>query len=140
MTKKIEPKLHIENLDGIGVSHYVSLLEYKKMPYLCIIDSITENEINAYVLDLIEQYDIPLDKFFSAVTWWFYDSSQRHSISIEFSKRGISEALYPIYKTFEISYISRIVGNAFIKQDHPQKIKRRKVVPIPEGVEIIFKK
>ncbi len=140
MAKKIEPKLQIEQLEGTGIVHYVTLLEYKKNPYLCIIDSMNENEINAYVLDLIEQYDIPVDKFFSAVTWWFYDASQKYPLSIEFSKRGISESLYPLYKTFEMSYITRIVGNTFKREEVPQKIKRRKVIPIPEGIEITFKK
>lgn len=141
MTKKKIPLLKIELLNDRGNLLYLSLLEYKRENYLCIIDNLNSSTIGAYVLDYAEQEGVPLNEFFSIVTEWFYSKSDTCPLSIDLARRGLTERLSPIYKTFETAYISRIIGHAFSYAGaESSKVKRRRVIPIPEGIEIKLKR
>lgn len=141
MAKKRIPELQIEEVNERVNSMYLSLLEYKREVYLCVIDSITPTEIGAYVLDYAEQEQIPLPEFLSVVTRWFYGKSESYPLSVEIARQGLTEVVSPIYRTFDTAYVSRIVGHAFFnKEQAKSKVRRRRVVPIPEGVAIKLKK
>lgn len=141
MAKKKIPELKVELVKDRGNLLYLALLEYKREIYLCIIDNISPNEIGAYVLDYAEQENIPINEFLSAVTLWFYKASDKHPLSVELAQQGLTEALAPIYKTFDTTYVSRIVGNAFTYEGLTKnKVRRRRVIPIPEGIPIKLKK
>lgn len=137
MTKKRIPALKLELVQERANCLYLSLLEYKREQYLCIIDNMTSSEIGAYVLDYAEQEDIPLQEFLSLVTKWFYGKSESRPLSVEIANYGLTERLTPIFRTFDTTYVTRIVGNAFAyKEMQKSKVRRRRVIPIPEGIEI----
>jgi hypothetical protein len=137
MTKKRIPALKLELVNERGNLIYLSLLEYKREQYLCIIDNMTSSEIGAYVLDYAEQEDIPLQEFLSLVTKWFYGKSESRPLSVEIANYGLTERLTPIFRTFDTTYVTRIVGNAFAYNAmQKSKVRRRRVIPIPEGIEI----
>ncbi len=141
MAKKKIPELKIEIINGRGAMLYLTLLEYKRENYLCIIDKISPMEIDAYVLDYVEQENIPLNEFLSIVTKWFYESSERHPLSVEIARLGLTEQLSCLYRTFDTTYVARIVGKAFFYEGlHKSKVRRRRVVPIQEGIPIRLKK
>lgn len=140
MTKKRIPELKIEQISGTGSLLYLSLLEYKREQYLCVIDNITPTEIGAFVLDYADQENIPVKEFLSVVTHWFYSKSEKCPLSVEIARQGLTEGLAPIYKTFDATYVSRIVGNAFTYSAmNKSKVRRRRVVPLPEGIAIRLK-
>ena len=140
MAKKRIPALKIEQVNEIANLHFMCLLEYKRENYLCIIDNITPTEIGAYVLDYAEQEDVPVAGFLSVATQWFYGKSESHPLSVELARQGLTEKLAPIFKTFDTTYVARIVGHAFSYEGmNKSKVRRRRVVAIPEGVEIRFK-
>lgn len=141
MTKKRIPELKIEQINERSNLHFMSLLEYKREIYLCIIDQITPTEIGAYVLDFAEQENVPVQEFLSVVTKWFYSKSDDHPLSVEVAKQGLTERCAPLYRTFDTTYVARIVGHAFNYDGmNKSKVRRRRVVPIPEGVAIRLKK
>lgn len=141
MAKKRIPELKIEEVNGRGNFIYLSLIEYKREEYLCVIDSVKSNEIGAYVLDYAEQENIDLSQFFKLATLWFYAKSDIHPLSVDFAKKGLTEWVGPIYKTFDTTYVSRIIGQAFTFENlDKNRVRRRRVVPIPEGIEIHIKK
>ena len=141
MAKKQVPKLKIEFYSETSNLHYLAIVEHKREQYLCIINNITEDEIGAYVLDFIEQEKISLPNFLSLVNNWFYSSSSDKPLSIEIAKMGLTRTFSPIFRTFDKSYVSRIIGNAFsYKEGSTSRVKRRRVIPIPEGIEITIKK
>lgn len=141
MAKKKIPELKIELVNDRGNLMYLALIEYKREEYLCIIDAIKPNEIGAYVLDYAEQNLIDLGKFFQISTLWFYSKSDIHPLSVEFAKKGLTDWVGPIYRTFDTTYVTRIVGQAFTYENlDKNRVRRRRVVPIPEGVEIHIKK
>jgi len=135
------PALQIEAVSGAINLHFMCMLEYKRENYLCIIDNIGPGAISAYVLDYIDQENIDLADFLSIVTRWFYGRSQLTPLSVEIARQGLTERLAPIYRTFDTSYVARIVGSAFEYSNmDKQKIKRRRVVVAPEGTAIHLKK
>ena len=141
MAKKRTPELKVEFINDGKAHHFISLLEYKRENYLCIIDFISPTEIGAYVLDYAEQEEIPVADFLRLVTQWFYGKSDSHPLSIELARHGLTSAFAPIYRTFDATYVSRIVGQSFSYEGmQTSKVKRRRVIPVPEGIEIRFRK
>lgn len=141
MAKKKQPALKIEQIEGKASLHFMSLLEYKREEYICIIDNITPTEIGAYVLDFAEQEDVPVQEFLSDVTKWFYGKSEAHPLSVELASKGLTERCAPMYRTFDTTYVARIVGNAFTYDGmNKTKVKRRRVIPIPAGIEITLRR
>lgn len=141
MAKKKIPELKIELVNGTGNMLYLSLIEYKREEYLCIVDNIRCSEIDAYVLDFADQHRIDMKDFFQVVTRWFYASSEVHPLSVEFARHGLTRYAAPIYRTFDATYVSRIVGHGFSYDAmNKSKVRRRRVVPLPEGIEVVLKK
>ena len=142
MTKKQIPELKVELInDATQNLLFLSLIEYKRENYMCIIDNVTPSEIGAYVLDYADQENVPLSEFLSAVTHWFYSKSENYPLSLELSKRGLTGKLAPIFRTFDTTYVARIVGQAFVYESiNKTKVRRRRVIPIPECVEVRIKK
>ena len=141
MAKKKIPQLKIEEAPAKGHFLYLSLVEYKREEYLCIIDKVSPAEIGAFVIDFAEQEGINLQHLFQLITKWFYASSDSVPLSIEVSRLGLTEMLQPIYRTFDTAYVSRVVGNVFTPVEEAKvKVKRRRLVPVPETVEVRLKK
>lgn len=141
MTKKKVPALKIELVNGRGNYLYLSLIEYKREIYLCVIDNISPSTITAFVLDYAEQENVKLNSFLSVVTKWFYSNSDKFPLSIEIARLGLTPHLSPLYKTFDTSYVSRIIGKGFSYESlEKSKVKRRRVINIPEGIPITFRK
>lgn len=141
MAKKKIPELKIELVNGIGNLLYLSLIEYKREEYLCIIDNVKSSEIDAYVLDYADQSNIDMKNFLQVATMWFYSKSDIHPLSVELSRHGLTNWAAPIYRTFDSTYVSRIVGHGFAYDAmNKSKVRRRRVVALPEGVEVVLKK
>lgn len=142
MTKKKIPPLIIEHYMDTTNLCFVSLIEYKREQYLGIIDNITDTELSAFILSHAKPEVIGANDFIRFAIRWFYKSSGKYPLSFEFAKLGLSNKIQPLYKTFDLNYVSRVVGKPFIFENlnAGTKIKRRRVVQVPEYVEIKFKK
>lgn len=141
MTRKKIPPLNIERIDGSGNLLFLSLIEYKHSHYLCVINHCGESDVEAYVLDYAEQNNINVANFLRFVTHWFYSAADKYPLSIEIAKNNLTKQFAPIFKTFDTAHVSRIVGSAFFFESLTKtKVKRRRTVPLPENVEIRFKK
>ena len=141
MAKKI-PSLVLENVDETQLNNaYLTLIIYKKKKYLVIVDNVSDEEIAAFVLDHAEAEGVDLNWFISVCNLWFYKSSDKYPLSFEFAKLGNLEKVKCLLKTFNVSSISRIVGRIFMYNINAKpKVKRRKIVPVPEYVEIKLKR
>lgn len=137
MAKNRAPNLYVEDT---GEASYVSLIEYKRENYICVIDTISPDEISAYVLDNAEAENIPVQHFLSIANIWFYGSSEKHPLSVELAAKGLTDVLSPIYKTFDTNFVSRIIGTAFEHGTVETKIKRRRAIPVVEGTPIKLRK
>ncbi len=137
MTKKAPP-LIMEAISEVDINHgYFTLLVYKKEEFLVIIDNLYDEEISAFVIDRAAAEDIDIKWFLSIANLWYYKSSEKYPLSFEFAKVGALEKIKPMLKTFNIGSVSRMVGRPFMFNIYAKpKIKRRKIVPIPEFIEI----
>lgn len=141
MAKKKIPPLVVEDIKDLANLYYLSLIEYKRENYLVVIDNISDYEISAYVLDYAEQEGVDIKQFLSIVNHWFYKSANKYPLSFELARIGVLDRLSPIFRTFDIGFISRVIGHPFkFDLNTKTKIKRRKVVPPPSSVEVRFKR
>lgn len=141
MAKKRIPELKIEIVNSRGNYLFLSLIEYKRETYLCVIDNIKPAEIGAYVLDYADQSQVDITQFLQAATQWFYAKSDNHPLSVELSRHGLTTWAEQMYRTFDATYVSRIIGHGFSYDAmEKSKVRRRRVVPLPAGVEVKLKK
>lgn len=140
MVKRKIPKLVIERAEEQGNLHFLSVIKYHNVEYLVVIDNITDEEIGAFVLDIAQQQGLDLQHLLSVIINWFYGNSFNHPLSFEFSKLGLTAATSKIYRTFELAYVTRLIGKDFQYNFKGGKVKRRRVNKIPAGIEIHIKK
>lgn len=134
------PPLMFESLEGKENYLFLTLIEYKKVKYLTIIENVVDEEIQAYVLDNLAAEGVDQEWFLSVATRWFYSASDRYPLSFEFAKIGQGDVVKKILKTFNMNSTSRVVGKMFsFPINSKPKVKRRKVVAVPETIEIKFK-
>lgn len=134
------PPLVFEHLQNELNCIFLTLIEYKKVRYLTIVENVIDDEIHAYALDQLEAEDIDQQAFMSIATKWFYSSSERYPLSFEFTKHGMGDAVKKVLKTFNINSASRVIGKLFVfnMQGKP-KVRRRKVQPLPSMLEVKLK-
>jgi hypothetical protein len=135
MAKKRIPELQVELTSDSANFYYLSVLQYRKEHHLVVVDNITSDNVSAYVLDKATQEGIDVKQLLTVITRWFYESSHRYPLSLEFSKLGMTHATNRILKNFELSHVTRIVGQDFqYDLQAAPKIRRRRVnhVPKPE--------
>lgn len=139
MAKK-SPPLHVELVENNQNYLYLSLIEYKRTTYLCVIDNVKKDEITAYVIDNITDNSLSLQDFLSVCNIWYYRSSEKYPISMEFNRLGLNDRVYSLVKTFNSDYVTRIVGKVFtFNLDAKPKVKRKRANLVPKGVEIRVK-
>lgn len=141
MSKKNVPPLILEELQDKANYLYLTLIEYKKERYLAVIDNIRGSDISAFVLDYADAENIDMKWFLSIANIWYYKSSDKYPLSFEFAKIGVKNKVTPIMRTFNLDYVSRMIGKIFVYDiDAKPKIKRKRVSVIPSSVEIKLKK
>lgn len=134
------PPLVFETLETPQNLIFLTMIEYKKVRYLTIIENMVDNEIQAYVLDNLAAEQIDQDWFLSVAIRWFYAASDRYPLSFEFAKLGKGDVIKKVLKTFNINSTSRVIGRLFTyPMNTKPKVKKRKIVPLPEAIEIKFK-
>lgn len=135
------PPLVFEVLEDPSNLQYLTLVEYKRVKYLTVIENVIEDEIQAYVLDQLAAEGVDQDWFLSVTTIWFYGASARYPLSFEFAKLGQGAIAKKILKTFNLNSTSRVIGKLFTYPINAKpKVKRRKASFIPETNDIIFKR
>lgn len=134
------PPLVFEQLQDQSNLTYLTLIEYKKVKYLTVIENVVDEEIQAYVLDNLAAEGVDQEWFLSVATRWFYSASERYPLSFEFAKIGQGDVVRKVLKTFNINSTSRVIGKLFTyPMNTKPKVKRRKVNAIPETIEIKFR-
>ena len=135
------PQLIFEEYQDSSNHNFLTLIEFKKTKYLVIVENIIGDDVLVYVLDHLKAENIDQEWFMNIATKLFYSASEKYPLSLEFARHGKTSEVKKILKTFNISSVSRFVGKLFkYKLTEKPKVKRRKVVPVPEFMEINVKK
>lgn len=90
---------------------FIALIGYQENDLmLSIIDNIHGKSINAYILDLCAAENVNEELIVTIANEWFHENKNFYPLSIEFSKRGLTDQFSKIYKTFHMDYIYRLMG------------------------------
>jgi len=127
MKRNSVPLIVEEHPDDYEGYPFITLIQYRQEHILTIVDNVTDKEIRAYVLDLCGPTGLDEELIISIANEWYENHSSDYPLSFDFSKRDISNIVNPIYKKFNIDYVSRFIGPVFkFKMDEVFKIKRKR--------------
>jgi hypothetical protein len=121
---------------------FITLIMYRKHHILTIIDNSDQQNIYGYVLDYCNAENIDEEILILTAAEWFETNKTKYPLSIEFSKRGLTKNFSKIYKTFNIEYVSRVIGplpHFPMGTSAIKSIKRRRKKQIQPTIEIIKK-
>lgn len=106
---------------------FITLIQYNKQQLLTIIDNADETCIKAYVLDLCGPELVKEELILETANEWFINNRSKYPLSIEFSKNNVSEISSKIYRTFNIDFVTRVIGPITkFNMKATKSIKRRK--------------
>jgi hypothetical protein len=118
---------------------FLTLIQFRKQPMLVIVDNVDDRQIRAYVLDLCGPEQVDEEMVILAASEWYSASSDKYPVSIEFSRRVMTAETSRIYRTFDVEFVSRVIGPAPqfpMGASAIKSVKRRRRKPVPAGVEI----
>lgn len=128
----IEP--HPKNYKGYP---FITVVQYNKEHFLTIIDNVNDKSIIGYVLDKCGPEGLSESLIIEVSERWYRNSKDLHPLSIEFSKLSMANTTSKILKSFNIEFVTRIIGPLFyFPMDGHTKIKRRKRRPLPPSIQI----
>lgn len=140
MSKKfplvVEP--HPEDYDGY---EFITLIRFNDESFLNIVDNVNSKYIYGYVIDLCGPAQFDEEELIQIGFEWYYSNGNRYPISIEFSKRGVTERVSSIFRAFSLDYVTRVIGPLpQFNMDGPTRIRKRKRKEISKGIEVVHKK
>ncbi len=129
----IEP--HPKTYNGLP---FLTLVLYRKVPMLTIIDNMNNENIRAFVLDLCDPEGIDKEALINIASVWYENDRDSFPISIAFSRAGITPQTSKIYRVIAIELVSRVIGPCFsFPMTEVTSVRRRKRKIISAGIEIV---
>jgi len=128
---------HPKNYKGYP---FITLIQYRKQHVLTIVNNYDEATINGYILDLCGPENVNEQTIISIASKWYSTNREKYPISFEFSKLGMANQTGKIYRSFNVEFITRVIGPVFkFPMEEIKSIKRRRRKPIPPNVIVIHK-
>ena len=125
---------HPDDYDGYP---FITLIQYRKQHVLTLIDNADDKHIRHFVLDLCGPAQVNEEHLIEVATAWWEQRKNQYPISFEFSKLGMTKEVSAIYRTYNIEYVTRVIGPLpRFEMAEVQSIKRRKRKPVPMGMKI----
>ena len=128
----IEP--HPKEYNGLP---FITLIQYRKLPMLVIVNNATDDGISAFVLDLCGPESVDEEILILTASEWYHTNRANYPISVEFSRRGLTPQTSKIYRSLNVDFISREIGPVpKYPMQTVKSVKRRRRKPLPPGIEI----
>lgn len=126
MAKRDIPELIVEGANLTDFS-FLSVLEYDGRRHLVVLDNMIDNMIYAYVLDDAIQKKMNLEVLIPIISKWAEEP--REPLSFLFARLGVAEHTSTIFKSFEVTGVTRLIGASYKFNMSPKsKIKRRRII------------
>lgn len=117
---------------------FITLVQYRKLPMLVIVDNVDDETIKTFVLDLCGPEGVDQELIFRVALNWYEKDRTNFPISIEFSRMGLIHQTSKIYRALNIEFVSRIIGPVpTYPMNIIKSVKRRRRKLIPIGMEIV---
>ncbi len=117
---------------------FITLIQYRRSHVLAIVDNSDDQAIKSYVLDLCGPERVDEQKMIEVGAYWYKHHRNAHPISVEVSRKGIPGEAGRIYRSFNIEFVTRVIGPLpRFEMTETVRVKRRKRKSVPTGVEVI---
>ena len=134
------PLIVEEHPDDYNGYEFITLIQYNDDNNLTIVDNSSKKFIDCYVLDLCRTVNIDEQYVISIAEEWYSISNRAYPISIEFSKRGLTDQMSKLLRSFSIDFVSRVIGPLpHFPMSGVVKVRKRKRKPVPPGVRVVQK-
>jgi hypothetical protein len=131
------PLIREDHPDDYTGYSFITLIQYRKDNILTIVDNSDDKQIRAFVLDLCAPSHVDEERVIEVATGWYEVAHERYPISFEFSRLGLSGDTAKIYRSFNIEFVTRVIGPLpRFEMGAQPSIKRRRRKPVPPGVEV----
>lgn len=128
----IEP--HPVDYDGYP---FITLIQHRNQHVLSIIDNASDKHIQAFVLDMCGPEQVDEELIISVAAEWYAMGEWTYPISIEFSKRGLAAESSRILRSYNVDFVTRVIGPLpKFPMSETKSIKRRRRKAVPAGMEI----
>lgn len=128
----VEP--HPDDYNGYP---FITLIQYRDIHELTVIDNATDKTITAFVLDRCGPEGLNEEVVISIAAEWYEVSSGSYPLSFEFSKRGIAGPMSAILMKYPTDFVSRIIGPLpKFNMTENRSVRRRRKKQVPDGMEI----
>ena len=129
---------HPEDYDGYP---FITLIQYTNdQEIITIVDNSNDKSISAFVIDLCAQEKVDEKILITIASEWYYSNAKdQYPLSIEFSRRSLSNMMSKIYRIYTVDFVSRVIGPVpKFEMNTKPKIKRRRRKSIPKGIQIKY--
>lgn len=128
----IEP--HPEDYDGY---EFITLIQYRDKHMLTVVDNATDKSINTYVLDLCMPEGLNEEVVVTIIAEWYEINSSRFPLSVEFSRRGISDEMAKIFRSYSMDYVTRVIGPLpRFNMTEIKNVRRRRKRSVAPGIAV----
>ena len=128
----VEP--HPDDYNGYP---FITLIQYRDNHELTVIDNANEKNISAFVLDRCGPEGLNEEHVISIIAEWYDRGPTSCPLSFEFSKLGISGLMSSILRTYNIDFVTRVIGPLpQFNMTENRSVRRRRRKQVPSGVAI----
>ena len=118
----IEP--HPANYKGYP---FITLLQHYDQTVLTIVDNVDSKNINAFVLDLCGPEKVSEEMVITIASDWYENRFTRYPLSFEFSRRGVMPEVSKISRSYNIEFVTRVIGPLpKFEMEKIKSVKRRR--------------
>ena len=131
------PLIVEEHPSEYGGYPFITLIQFRDQNVLAIVDNANDKLIKSYVLDLCEPANVDEELIINAAVDWFNNRRDQYPLSFEFSRLGITADASRIYRTYNIEFVTRVIGPLpKFDMGEVHSVKRRRRKAVPPGMEV----
>ncbi len=118
---------------------FITYIQFHNSDVLALIDNVHNKQIQCYVLDLCQPEEIDEAALIEVASRWYADHSHRVPLSVFMNQLGLDSSSNKIYRTYNIEFITRIVGPLFTYPINEVTVTRRKKrkSPVPNKSKVV---
>lgn len=105
---------------------FITYIQFHNSDVLAVVDNVHNKQLQCFVLDLCQPEEIDEASFIEIAARWYQDHSHRVPLSVYMNQLGLDNSTNKIYRTYNIEFITRIVGPLFTYPINEVVVTRRK--------------
>ena len=116
---------------------FITLIQQHTSHVLAIVDDVDDKRLRAFVLDLCGPAGVDEEQIIEVAAEWYEQSSTQYPLSIEFSKRNIAGPMSALLRSFNVDFITRVIGPMpRFTMDANTTVRRRRRKSVPPGLKV----